>query len=301
MLDYLQRRSDAHVIGIDHTDMVTDPSQATPSWHEPIRDQDTYRNTRLSETAYCLARARAFDGLRFCEEGPFGEPGWGVDDDEMACQWNAAGIAVHVTVKIHPYRRASGSFQRLFQETGIWPNQYGSVYEQRLVWCQQNWPQYQQGVQWGEPWLTVIVRVTDRVEDAIRAIKRAHDRLRERRFAAPWEQLSNPYSVIAWCATGHSFLGWAEPRRLRQHHGDTAILDGQIVRRGPENEAFWTGDFRLWHGDDARGAVRPGAHYYGLAASELEVDRLFAAYESTHPRGDAPPNVQRIDLTGRYR
>jgi glycosyltransferase involved in cell wall biosynthesis len=208
MLAFLETRREVDVIGFDHTDMETNRDLATVEWLEPI--SNTYRNTCLSETAYCLARARAFDGIRFCEEGPFAEPGWGVDDDEMAHQWYVAGIVVHVVCGgIHPYRRAGGSFQRLFEETGIWPNQYGSTYEKRLLWCRQNWPQFAFGGQWGEPWLTVIVRVGD-LNETIRTIKYAHDRLRERRLASPWEQLSMPYSVIAWCLkTDERFLEWA--------------------------------------------------------------------------------------------
>ena len=111
MLDFLEERREVDVIGFDYTDMETNLDLATVEWLDPI--SSTYRNTYLSETAYCLARARAFDGIRFSEEGPFAEPGWGVDDNEMANQWNVAGIVVHVVCgDIHPYRRASGSFQR---------------------------------------------------------------------------------------------------------------------------------------------------------------------------------------------
>jgi hypothetical protein len=39
------------------------------------------------------------------------------------------------------------------------------------------------------------------------------------------------------------FLEWAEPRRLRQHHGDRIVVDGRIVQRTAENENTWAGDF----------------------------------------------------------
>src|ERR1039458_1644182 len=199
MLAYLQRRPDAAVVGVDHSDTVTEEAKASVDWLGAILDADTYWNRCLSQTHYCLARNAAFDGLRFSEEGPFGEPGWGADDNEMACQWLAAGIVVHVVQKkIQPYRRGSGSFERLFRETGIWPNAYGSVYEQRVVWTQQNWPQYLQGIQWGEPWLTVIVADDGDVERTIRLVKHTHDLLRLRHFTGKWSSVPNPYSIVVW-------------------------------------------------------------------------------------------------------
>jgi hypothetical protein len=270
---------------------VTDEEEAWRDWPDPIRDKDTYRNWQLSQTHYCLARAAAFDGLRFSETGPFAEPGWGVDDDEMAYRWFQAGIIVHVVTNVHPYRRASGSFPRLFRETGIWPNQYGSVYEKRLVWCQQNFPQFAPGVQWGEPWLTVIVRVGEEVERTVKLIKRIHDRLRERRFPSPWSNFPNPYSIIAWCPPEHPFLAWAEWRRLRQHHGDTIVVNAQRVTRTPEHEALWTGDFRVWCEDDYVKAVRPGAHYFCLVAGQEDFESAFTLYNSTHPERATPPPV----------
>jgi len=252
----------------------------------------------LSQTAYCLARWEAFDGIRFSEEGPFGEPGWGADDDEMMFQWLDAGIIVHAVCNIHPYRRASGSFRRLFQETGIWPSQYGSVYEKRLVWLQQNWPQYGPGVQWGEPWLTVVVKVND-VEETAKLIKRAHDLLRERRFNPPWHSYFNPYSVVAWCPEGNEgFLEWAEPRRLRQHHGDATIVNEQIIRRSSKNEEVWTGDFRLWTGDDWYQAVRPGAYYYILIEDNLE--ETITKYNLMFPRqaSNQTPPKERLRIGG---
>ena len=255
MFDYLQRTPGADVIGVEVADFETDYDKAWRRWPDPILPEHTYANRCLSHTAYCLTRARAWDGLRFTEEGPFAEPGWGVDDDEMACQWMEAGITVHVVTKIRPYRRASGSFRRLFRETGIWPNQYGSVYEKRLVWMQQNWPQYAKGTMWGAPDVVVVVRVTD-LETTAGTIKAAHGRMRQRRQLPPWQNCFKPYHVLAW-GDCEGWRKWAEPRRLRQHHGDTIIIDGEIVRRGPDNADLWAGDFILC--DDWQAAAWPGA------------------------------------------
>ena len=274
MFDYLDSTPEADVIGLEIADFETDYNKAWRRWPNPILSEHTYRNTRLSHTAYCLTRYRAFDGLRFCEEGPFAQPGWGVDDDEMCYQWSEAGIVIHVVTHIHPYRRASGSFRRLFLETGVWPNQYGSVYEQRLVWVQQNWPQYQPGVQWGEPEVTAVIAV-GKLEIAIRFIKQAHDLLRDRRRDGQWAHIPYPYSVIAWMPEGNAdFMRWAEPRRLRQHHGTLTIVGGEIVRRSKENDALWTGDFRISTAGNWRDDVRPACDQAYLIENEHDLDQI---------------------------
>lgn len=280
MLEWLQAHDEADVVGIEVNSFSTDTNAYDRRWPDPIDDKLMYRHWRLSLTAYVLCRRRAWDGFRFREDGPFGEPGWGADDDEMAAQWRHGKIAVYaVEGAVRPYRRASGSFARLYRETGVWPNQYGSVYEQRVVWLQQNWPQYEEYMQWGEPWLTVVIPT---VPEAPRMIKRAHDLLRRRRFEKPYQWVPNPYSVILW-GDDPEILAWAEPRRLRHHHGDAIILDGQIVRRNAANEADWTGDFRVWRGEDWRAAIRPDAVYYGLARDMAELEALIAEYNRRWP------------------
>ncbi len=296
MLRYLESTPQADVIGVEIADFETNYDMAWRRWANDIKPDLTYQNKRLSHTAYCLSRRRAWDGLRFSEIGPFAEPGWGVDDDEMAYRWNEAGIVVHVVVGIHPYRRASGSFVRLFKETGVWPNQYGSVYEKRLVWCQQNWPQYQAGIQWGEPWLTIVIRPPS-IEEAATLIKAAHQAMRKRTFEHPYGDVPNPYSIILWTADP-AILAWAEPRQLRQHHGDTIIVDGQIVKKNAKNMKLWTGDFRVWTGPRFEPAIRPGAHYYGLVTSADSLSSLIDAYNAAYPRSktNTPPEANRLRL-----
>jgi hypothetical protein len=279
MLDFLNQRPDVDVIGVEISDFQTDEVTAWRRWVEPI--VATYQNTRLSHTAYCLARYRAFEKIRFSEEGPFGEPGWGVDDDEMAYQWIEAGIVVHVVTGGHPYRHASGSFRRLHRETGIWPTQYGSVYEKRLVWCQQNWPQHQPGNQWGEPWLTVVVQVTS-VEKTAKIIKTAHQELKKRRFEEEWGHIPNPYSIVAW-GDNREWLEWAKPRHLCRDRGDTVVNNGSIEKRTPENEGAWTGNFRIWERADWEQSIRPQAYYYGLVQNLEELKSLLRLYADLHP------------------
>ena len=106
----------------------------------------------------------------------------------------------------------------------------------------------------------------------------------------------NPYSIISLCPPNHPLLSWAEPRRLRQHHGDTTIVDGEIVRRTVENEALWTGDFRIWTGDEFDPAIRRDAHYYAVVRTVSQLERLLALYNSAHPPGNSPPQCRRERL-----
>jgi hypothetical protein len=215
----------------------------------------------------------------------------------MMYRWNDAGITVHVVTNVHPYRHASGSFGRLFKESGVWATDYGSVYEQRVVWLQQNWPQYEPGLQWGEPWLTVVIQASE-IEPTAKLIKRAHDALRERHFRPPWSHIPNPYSVIVW-GDNPDWLDWAEPRRLRQHHGNKITIDNGILYRVESNENIWTGDFQLCTNGDWRSVVRPNAHYYGLVKNDADFDRLFDRYNDVHPpkQKKDPPKVKREWLT----
>ena len=298
MLDYLDEYPECDVVAVSIEDMVTDEEKVWRRWPSKIEGDHTYRNTCLSHTAYCLCRAKAWDGLRFCEDGPFSEPGWGVDDNKMALDWFRAGIVIHVVIcachqndeqgnpkpctGVHVYRRAAGSFQRLFDETGVWPNQYGSVYEQRVVWIQQNDPDMKPMSQKGEPWLTVVVRAHGL--RTAKVIKRAHELLRRRRFGKQLGEQWQPYSIIAWMPDqDDAFWEWAEPRMLRQHHGDTVVLDGKVVKRNQSNENIWTGDFRLATGPDWRKALRDGAFFYGLVDTVEDAESMIGYYDELYP------------------
>jgi glycosyltransferase involved in cell wall biosynthesis len=280
MLDWLEAHPEADAIATDWHYLETDKEQADRRWAEPI--EKAFRQWTLSETHYGLFRARAWGGFRFAEFYPFGWAGWGADDDEMMHRWHDADppIQVWITSEVHPYRRGSGSFRRLFKETGIWPNQYGSNYEERCVWLTQEQPHHGKSQQWGEPWLTVVVRAGP---DAASLIKRSHDELRKRRLDKPWAAVWNPYSVVLWDA-GRELEDWAEPRRLRQHHGNTIIVDKTIVRRNAENADTWTGDFRYWVSEDWEAAIRPGAFYYGLVGDMDGLIELLRRYNESHPR-----------------
>jgi hypothetical protein len=278
MLDFLERRPDVDVLGLEWRTLETDIDRAWRRWpYTVITDAMTYQYSMLSLANYALCKARAWNGLRQCEEGPWGEPGWGADDDEMAYRWRVAGIVVHALMEAKAYRRGSGSFGRLFRETGIWPNQYGSTYEKRCVWLMQEWPDQMPLSQWGEPWLTVVVKGGS-IESTAAIIKAAHNGLRQWHMEGKWAHVPQPYSVVLWTQDS-TLLTWAEPRRLRQHHGDTTIVDGQIVRRNANTEATWAADFRVWKGNDPAGGVRDNAHFFCVVESMDDLERLLAYWE----------------------
>ena len=212
-----------------------DPEDFNIGTHE----HSTFEQRCLSGTAYCLTRAKAWDGIRHSEEGPFAEPGWGVDDNELAYQWDDAGIIHHdFTAKLGYllYRRASGSFARLYKETGIWPNQYGSVYEKRNVWTWQNYPAYHRPLyRWpGEIDKSYVFEGVEYPELA-QQIKDIHDKGK------------GPYEIIVTTdGLNNKTLDWIDTHRLRWHWGDTAVRpNGEIIKRNEQAADIWTGDFLI--------------------------------------------------------
>jgi glycosyltransferase involved in cell wall biosynthesis len=163
-----------------------------------------------------------------------------VDDNDMAYRWNRAGIVHHdfsSEIGVKFYRRKSGSFKRLFDEIGVWPAGYGSVYEKRLVKLWQDYPE--QGNQWnhfGEYPLKVscVMLGWNEYPMFTRAIKALHDDLKD-----------IPHEII-FVNNGSTdeTTWWLDTYALRQHHGDITIdaKTGAIIKRGKDNEATWTGN-----------------------------------------------------------
>lgn len=200
---------------------------------EPLPDK-AFTQRMLTSTAYGLQRGTAWR-VRFSEEGPYGEPGWGVDDNDMAYRWDEAGVVHHDFTNEASgwklYRRASGSFQRLFEETGIWPTQYGSVYEKRVVKMFQDYPQYL-----NMPVVSCVVVGWNEYPMIARCVKAMH------------EDLKDVYHEVIVVNNGSTdeTSKWLKDHALRQPHGDTTIdtVTGEIVKRTPENEEIWTGNIR---------------------------------------------------------
>lgn len=235
MLAYLERHPEVDVVSPEIATCFTSDENLAHRRMIKIDDSTTFPQRALSSTAYALCNARAWDGLRFSEEGPFGQPGWGVDDNEMACRWNEAGIVHHDFQGVKLYRRGSGSFARLFKETGIWPNQYGSVYEQRNVLLAQTHPQYHDPIWHKNQYEVSFVLVgQDGYPTFVERIKVLHEKLKD----VPHE------IVFVDNASTDKTKWWLDTFALRWPHGDTTIdaETGEILRRGEQLEAIWTGN-----------------------------------------------------------
>lgn len=233
--DYLSRHPEADVISPEVAScFTTEEGEATLRVNDPIPEA-VFEQRCLSSTAYCLTRARAWEGLRFSEDGPFGEPGWGVDDNDMAYRWDHAGIVHHEFVNATSgwklYRRASGSFQRLFEETGVWPTQYGSVYEKRNVKCFQDWRIYHNWIygKTGKPSMSYRVENVPMPEFA-KLVKHLHDK--------------DPNCEILADGYDPQVARWLDTFALRWHHSDcTFDPDGKMLKRGVDYpEELWSGD-----------------------------------------------------------
>ncbi len=237
MKDYLTRHPNVDVISPEvATCFTTDEAQATYFMTGGIPDERAFQQSCLSGTAYALVRKHAWDKARFSEAGPFGEPGWGVDDNELMYHWDDAGVIHHdwdEALGVKLLRRQSGSFERLFKETGIWPNQYGSVYEKRVVLMFQTWRHLYDPIwrAYGNIARSFVLRGLEHPELG-RTCKRLHEENQE---------VSHEVIVMTE-GLGQESLDWLEAHALRWPHGDTTVLNGIVIKRGPENEDTWTGD-----------------------------------------------------------
>lgn len=233
--NYLTNHLDIDVIAPEIIGcLVTNEDQADLIFEGPI-PENTFVQRCLSSTGYALCRKTAWDNLRFSEEGPYGKAGWGVDDNDMAYRWNEAGVIQHNFTSEasgwKSYRRASGSFKRLYNETGIWPNQYGSIYEQRNVKCYQDWRKYH------APLYGVSA-----IPDSSHIIQNVP----MPRFAKLVKHIHETYNnaeVISRNNTYPEVLTWLNIFALRWPWGDVAIDEnGNILRRNNYPEELWSGN-----------------------------------------------------------
>lgn len=233
MQAYLEKHPDVDVIAPEVATCYTTDKEKAHRRLVAIDESTIFQQKCLSGTAYALCRHRAFKKRLFCEEGPFGQPGWGVDDNEMQYHWNEIGIIHHNFAGIEVYRRQSGSFNRLYKETGVWPNQYGSVYEQRLVMMAQRYPQYFNPPWHGVPVVSCVILGWNEYPIFARSIKRLHEDLKD----IPHEIVfvdNGSIDKTKW---------WLDTYALRWPHGDTTICaeTGKILHRA-DLEEVWTGN-----------------------------------------------------------
>jgi len=230
MKDYLERHPEVDVVSPEIAScFTTDWDEADLIFNKEIPDKGAFQQRMLSSTACALCRPSAFEKVMFSEEGPYGEPGWGVDDNDMQMRWNKAGV-VHIDFPgVKLYRRASGSFQSLYDETGIWPNQYGSVYERRLVKYYQDWA----GNGYVEkPLISCVLLAWNEYPMVARAVKSCHDQLK-----------GIPHEVIVVDNGSTDGLKWWLDTFEHTWHGtDTKVTkDHHILRMvdGMVKEMLW--------------------------------------------------------------
>lgn len=298
MMDYLIPRPGVSGLGVEIPDMREDLDTAWARWPEHICR--TYQNKCLSHTGYGLFASDAWDGIRYCTEGPFGMSGWGGDDNELMYHWLVLGKIIHVVScscnlpyfdgkhtggGVHPYRKKHGSWPRLLRETGILPWADGSVLEMRQTYLSQEYPQYDHGRQVDEPWITVVIPAKGLLETA-EMIKYAHKRLDARRLIDRKPTVPNPYSILLWIMpdTPPETYKWAQERRWRRHDGTAIMRDGELVRRDSSNEQTWTGDFRLSESGAWVKDLRQAHYYYGFAENLDDIESLLDLYDRVFPR-----------------
>jgi cellulose synthase/poly-beta-1,6-N-acetylglucosamine synthase-like glycosyltransferase len=92
MTRYLECHTDVGCIGANSTNWTTEPKHAARHLTE-IKPSRVHRNVRCAWTQYGMFRGSMFslDGLMFDESGPFGQPGWGFEDDDLYYQMQQAG------------------------------------------------------------------------------------------------------------------------------------------------------------------------------------------------------------------
>ena len=235
MKEYLEDHPGVDVISPDWATCYTKDREV--AHRRLVEIENPFVQRCLSGTAYALCRKSAWDGIRFSEEGPFGQSGWGVDDNEMQYRWNEAGIVHHDFHGTKLFRITSGSFDRLFRETGVWPNQYGSVYEQRLVLSTQLYPQYFQ-----PPWhanridVSCVILGWNEFPMFAQSIKRLHEDLKD-----------IPHEII-FVDNGSTdrTKWWLDTFALRWPWGDATIdaETGRILRKANHDmpKSIWTGN-----------------------------------------------------------
>jgi hypothetical protein len=256
---YLINHPEAYVISPEvATCFTTEESEATLIAPPLAPDLKCFWQRCLSSTAFALCRSSAWV-TRFSEEGPYGEPGWGVDDNDMAYRWDDLEIVHHeFTLEAAGwklYRRASGSFKRIFEETGISANQYGSVYERRNVKCQQDWRKYHAALygRAGVPTASYIIRDVPMPEFA-KLVKRLHNE-------------DSNCEIIVESDYDPEVTRWLDTFALRWPWGDTTIdPDGKILHRGVDYpEEIWSGDVVRNRGPLVDALIIDSVEAYGLA------------------------------------
>lgn len=107
-------------IGADSAGQTGFRERATPYLYSVGKVE---RSNLVAWTQYGLFRREVFaDGVRFEEAGPFGEPGWGFEDNDLAFQMELKGYLIQRFMGQTYLHRALRSSTRNLREQGIDPN-----------------------------------------------------------------------------------------------------------------------------------------------------------------------------------
>jgi len=91
MIQYLECHTGLGCIGAASSNYTREPHRASKYLFD-IPEISVKSNIPIAWTQYGLFRCRMFElGVRFDEDGPFGEPGWGYEDDDLYIQMVASG------------------------------------------------------------------------------------------------------------------------------------------------------------------------------------------------------------------
>lgn len=152
----LDQFKEIHDLGMSHPDCQTEKIELVDDYIPLVNA--FFPATMLSYTWCSMQRRELFEkietlfrspGVYWSEEGPYGMPGWGVDDNDYAYRiirtgCNIGGIAnlkwengdLRPPLVFHVDHRC---YNDLFKETGIWPNQHNTTYERRIVLMYFDW------------------------------------------------------------------------------------------------------------------------------------------------------------------
>jgi hypothetical protein len=136
MIRYLECHADVGVIGAYSANYSIKRSECTPNCVE-IPESRVHNDIRCAWTQYGLFRCELFSkGVRFDEEGPFGLPGWGFEDDDLHYQIAELGFHNRYYSGMRYLHRAIHSSWDHLEKIGTDVNE---MFEARKEYLVQKW------------------------------------------------------------------------------------------------------------------------------------------------------------------
>jgi cephalosporin hydroxylase len=115
---------------------TSERAQATPALPS-LANCAVHASDNLSGTGYAMFRRQVFeDGVRLDESGPFGGPGWGLEDNDLAFQMGQRGYLNHYFTGIRYLHRNLSSSVGILSAQGMEPTER---YYQRKEYVIRKW------------------------------------------------------------------------------------------------------------------------------------------------------------------